>query len=195
MNTQAQQQLIANQQRNFNNLVSAQNHIFNGFEQLVNLNVQLLKTSMHEATAASQKVVGLQDVQQVASLASDMTTSQPSAEKVLNYGKSVFEIVSNIQKEIAQLAEKQIADTQHQTSEFVEQFAKNAPAGSESAVAFVKSGLVAASNATDTVLKASRQAAELNEANMTAASGAVLKTAEQAAEAVEKNMAQARKAK
>lgn len=193
MNTEAQKQLVANQQRSFNNLVTAQNHIFNGFEQLVNLNMKLFKSSLDEIAEKSQKVAGLQDVQQAANFATDL--SKPSAEQVLNYGKDVFEIVSKVQKEITALAEQQITDNQQQAAEFVEQFAKNAPAGSESAVAMVKSGLVAAGNATDTVLKAARQAAELNEANMTAASGAAMKTAEQAAEVVEKNMAQARKAK
>lgn len=193
MNTESQKNLLANQQKNFNNLVTAQNHIFSGFEQLINLNVKLFKSSLDEIAAKSQQVAGLQDVQQAATFATDL--SKPSAEQVLNYGKDVFEIVSKVQKEITLLTEKQIADNQHQAADFVEQFAKNAPAGSESAVALVKSSLVAASNATDTVLKASRQAADLSEANMNAVSGAALKTAEQAAEAVEKNMAQARKAK
>lgn len=184
------QQILSTQQQNVENLISAQNHIFSGFEQLVNLNIKLFKSSLDEIAEKSQQVAGLKDVQQVASFATEL--AQPSAEKVLDYGKNVFEIISGVQKEITQLAEKQIADSQTQAAEFVEQFAKNAPAGSESAVALVKSGLVAASNATDTVLKATRQAAELNEANVNAATGAVMKTAEQAAEVVEKNINRAR---
>jgi len=184
------QQFLSTQQQNIENLISAQNHIFSGFEQLVNLNIKLFKSSLDEIAEKSQQVAGLKDVQQAASFATEL--AQPSAEKVLDYGKNVFEIISGVQKEITQLAEKQIADTQTQAADFVEQLAKNAPAGSESAVALVKSGLVAASNATDTVLKATRQAAELNEANVNAATGAVMKTAEQAAEVVEKNINRAR---
>lgn len=187
------QQLLSSQQKNFDNLIAVQNHLFSGFEQLVNLNIQVFKSSLDDIAAKSQQVAGLQDVQQAASFATDLT--QPSAEKVLNYGKSVFEILNTVQKEITQLTEKQIADNQQQAAELVEQLAKNAPAGSESAVAFVKSGLVAAGNATDTLLKASRQASELNQANVNAATGAVMKTAEQAAEVVEQNIARARNAK
>ncbi|GAA5087484.1 MAG: TIGR01841 family phasin [Alcaligenaceae bacterium] len=187
------QQFLTNQQRNFDNLIAAQNHIFSGFEQLVNLNIQLFKSSLDEIAAKSQQVAGLQDVQQAAAFVTEL--AQPSAEKVLNYGKSVFEVVSQVQKEITALTEKQIADNQQQAAEFVEQLAKNAPAGSESAIALVKSGLVAAGNATDTLLKASRQAAELSEANVNAATGAVMKTAEQAAEVVEQNIARARNTK
>lgn len=192
MNVPAQQFFIT-QQGGFDNLIAAQNHILSGFEKLINLNIQLCKTSLDEIAAKSQQVAGLQDVQQAASFATDL--AQPSAEKVFSYGKDVFAIVSDVQKEITQLTEKQISDNQQQAAEFVEQLAKNAPAGSESAVALVKSSLVAASNATDSVLKASRQAAELNEANVTAATGAVMKTAEQAAEVVEQNIARARNAK
>lgn len=192
MNVPAQQ-FFTTQQRGFDNLIAAQNHILSGFEKLINLNIQLCKTSLDEIAAKSQQVAGLQDVQQAASFATDL--AQPSAEKVFSYGKDVFAIVSDVQKEITQLTEKQISDNQQQAAEFVEQLAKNAPAGSESAVALVKSSLVAASNATDSVLKATRQAAELNEANVTAATGAVMKTAEQAAEVVEQNIARARNAK
>lgn len=187
------QQLLSSQQKNFDNLIAVQNHLFSGFEQLVNLNIQAFKSSLDDIAVKSQQVAGLQDVQQAASFATDL--SQPSAEKVLNYGKSVFEILNSVQKEITQLTEKQIADNQQQAAEFVEQLSKNAPAGSESAVAFVKSGLVAAGNATDTLLKATRQATELNQANVNAATGAVMKTAEQAAEVVEQNIARARNAK
>lgn len=192
MSNQAQQ-LFNTQQLSFDNVIAAQNHIFNGFEKLVNLNLQMFKSSMDEINAKSQTATALQDPQQAASFASEL--AKPAAEKAMSYGKEVFEIVSNVQKEITQLTEKQIADNQQQAAELVEQFSKNAPAGSESAVALVKSGLVATSNVTDSVLKATRQAAELNQSNLNAASGAVIKTAEQAAEVVEQNMDRARKAK
>ena len=185
------QQFIEKQQRNLDNVIAAQNYLFAGFEKLVNLNIDLFKSSLDELSIKSQQVTGLQDVQQAANLVSEV--AKPSAEKALNYSKNVYSILNDVQKQIVQLTEKQIADTQQQTVEMVEQLTKNAPTGSESGVALLKAGLVASSNVTDTILKATRQAAELHEANLNAATGAAFKTAEQAAEVVEKNIARARK--
>lgn len=185
------QNLMQTQQRNIENVIAAQNHLFAGFEKLVNLNIDLVKSSLSEVAAQSQKVSHLQDVQQVAEFST--TVAQPAAEKALNYGKNVYAIFSELQKELVQLVEKQVNDNQEQAAVLVEQMAKNAPTGSESAIALVKAGLVASSNATDSLLKAGRQAADLNEANLNAVTGAAFKSVEQAAEVVEKNLEKNRK--
>lgn len=181
------QQFLASHQRNVENFLAIQTQLFSGFEKIVNLNLNTLKSSMDEVANKSQQASQATDVQQVANLA------QPSAEKAVAYGKDVYEILSQVQKAITQLTEKQLADNQQQVAEFVEQLAKNAPAGSEGAISLVKSSLVASSNATDSLIKAARQASDLGQANLNAATDAALKTAEQAAEVVEQNVARARK--
>ena len=62
----------------------------------------------------------------------------------------------------------------------VDNVSKNAPAGSESAVALVKSALSAANNAYDSVQKATKQAVELAESNFHAAANAASKATAQA---------------
>ena len=54
---------------------------------------------------------------------------------------------------------------------------KNAPAGSENAVALVKSAVAAANNAYESVHKASKQAVEVAEANFQAMSSTAVKAA------------------
>ncbi|HLS21235.1 MAG TPA: phasin family protein [Paenalcaligenes sp.] len=180
------EQFLASQKESIDNLVAAQNRLFSGFEQLVNLNMNVFKASLDEVAEKTQKAAGLKDVQDATGFAADL--SQPSVERAVDYGKNVFEIISTVQNDIAKLAEKQLDINQKQAAEWVDQIAKNAPAGSESAVAFLKSSVVSVGNLADNAFKSMRQAAELNEANVTAATGAVIKTAEQAAEVVEKNI-------
>ena len=55
---------------------------------------------------------------------------------------------------------------------------KNAPAGTETAVAIMKSALSAANNAYDSVQKASKQAAEVVEANFNTVTNSALKAAQ-----------------
>ncbi len=180
------EQFLATQKDSIENLVAAQTRLFSGFEQLVNLNMELFKASIDEAAEKAQKAASLKDVQEVTTFTTEF--SQPAVEKAVQYGKNVFEIVSKLQSDIAELAEKQLNLNQQQATEWVDQLAKSAPAGSEGAIALLKSSVVSFGNLADNAFKAMRQAAELNEANVSAATGAVIKTAEQAAEVVEQNI-------
>ena len=57
---------------------------------------------------------------------------------------------------------------------------KNAPAGSENAVALVKSAMAAANNAYESVSKAAKQAADVAEANFTAVTNTAMKATQAA---------------
>jgi hypothetical protein len=57
----------------------------------------------------------------------------------------------------------------------VDNAAKNAPAGSESAVAFMKNAVVAANNAFEQVQKSVKQATDVAEKNFTAATETAIK--------------------
>ncbi|HLR82850.1 MAG TPA: phasin family protein [Paenalcaligenes sp.] len=180
------EQFLAKQKDSIDNLVAAQTRLFSGFEQLVNLNMELFKASIDEVSEKTQQAASLKDVQEATAFTSEL--SQPTVEKAVDYGKNVFEIVSKLQSDIAEMAEKQLNLNQQQAAEWVDQLAKSAPAGSEGAIALLKSSVVSYGNLADNAFKAMRQAAELNEANVNAATGAVIKTAEQAAEVVEQNI-------
>jgi hypothetical protein len=66
-------------------------------------------------------------------------------------------------------------------SEAIDQLSKNAPAGSEGAVALIKSSLANVNSAYESVANAARQAAEAAESNVAAAADAGFKAASDAA--------------
>jgi hypothetical protein len=70
-----------------------------------------------------------------------------------------------------------LSQGQQQVADAVEQFARNAPTGSEGAVALLKSTLATATNAYESAAKAARQAASAAESNIAAATNATLKAA------------------
>lgn len=78
------------------------------------------------------------------------------------------------------LSESHVAEVQKNLSESIDQLAKNAPTGSESAVALLKSTLASANNAYDSLNKAAKQAAEVAESNLAAATAATVQATEQA---------------
>ena len=185
------QQVLDAQKAALEKIVAVQGSMFNGFEKLVDLNLKVMKATMDEATHVSQKAIGVKDAQDALSLSSSVV--QPSAEKAMAYGKHVYDIVAQVQSEIAKLSEGQLAEAQKRVAEAVEQFSRNAPVGSESAVAMLKSSLAQVNQAYDSMTKAAKQAAEVAEKNLNAAATATFKAATDATEAA-KSATRARRA-
>jgi phasin family protein len=184
------QQIFDRQVSALNAIAATQATLFAGFEKLVDLNMKVAKATLEEVTHVSQQAAGVKDPQDAAAFAS--TLVQPGAEKAMAYSKHVYDIVSGVQGELAKLAEAQIAEGQQQVAEAVEQFSKNAPTGSESTVALLKSSLATANGAYESLSKAAKQAAEAAGSNLNAAANATFKAATDAAESVGKTARAAR---
>lgn len=175
------QNIFDSHKASLNNLFAIQGAMLDGFEKLVDLNVRVLKASFDEVSQKSQEATQCQDAQQA--LAFSASLFQPRADQALAYGRNVYDVLSGIQLDLTRLTETQLAQFQQQLADAIEQLAKNAPAGSEGAVALLKSSLASANSAYDAVAKSARQAAEAAESNIAAATDATMKAATQAAEA------------
>lgn len=173
------QQILDRQLAALSALTATQATLFSGFEKLVDLNMKVVKATLDEASQTSQQAAGVKDPQAAAAFASSLV--QPGAEKAMAYSKHVYDIVTGVQNELAKLAETHIAEGQQHVAEAVDQFAQNAPAGSESAVALLKSSLATANGAYESMTKAAKQAADVAESNMNAAANATFKAATDAA--------------
>ena len=145
MSTLTPQQLIAAQQANLDAFFGVANKAFAGFEKLVALNLQFGKAALGESQEIRTKTISVGNPGEL--LALHASLSQPAAEKVVAYGRSVYEIVSEVQGEISAAATAQGEQLQRDTQGFVESLKKNAPAGSESAIA-AWNAIFSAANAT-----------------------------------------------
>jgi phasin family protein len=141
---------------------------FEALEKLAELNLAATKSTMEESAEQFKALLEVKDVKALADFAAG--SAQPTAEKMTAYTKHVYEITSDTGSEIAKLFEKQLADSNRQLHAAIDAMAKNAPAGSEGMVTFMKSAVSAANTAYDQVNKATKQVVELAEANIVAAS-------------------------
>ncbi|WP_028357766.1 TIGR01841 family phasin [Brackiella oedipodis] len=174
-------QLAKQHQDNVNTYLTAQKSLFDGFEKLVNLNLQTMKAALQEQENLFKKVGEFKEPKEAIALAA--SSSQPNAEKAVNYSRSVYDIFANVSNELAQLAEKQSQQTRQQLNEFVDQLAKNAPTGSEGAVAILKSSIATANNAFDSINQSAKQATEAASSHWQNATNASLKATEQVSQA------------
>ncbi|MFN4328021.1 MAG: phasin family protein [Limnobacter sp.] len=169
------EQLIEVQKANLEKLLGLSQKSFSHVEKAVELNLNAAKTALEDGIEALKALSGAKDVQDFVAVSSSV--AQPLSEKAVAYGKNVYGLASGIVSEAAALIEEQVSDSNKKFVELFETASKNAPAGSEGALALVKSAITAANTAYDSVSKATKQAVEMAEANVEAASKATLKAA------------------
>ena len=157
------EQIVAAQKANIETLFGLTQKAFEGVEKLVELNIQATKAAMAEAANNTQAMMSVKDAQELLSLQASLM--QPLAEKTVAYSRHLYDIASGTGAEFGKAAEAQAADAQKKFMAVVDNAAKNAPAGSETAVAVMKSAVSAANNAMESVQKAVKQATEMAEAN------------------------------
>lgn len=186
------QQILVNQKASVDNFLAFHEAVFNGFEKLVDLNLQVVRASLDEAAQKTQQAMEVKDAQEAVNFASGLV--QPSTDKVAAYGKHVYDIVAGLQSSLTRLTEEQMAQAQRQLDDTIEQLARNAPAGSEGAVALMKSSLATAQSAYESAAKMARQASDAAESNIAAATNATLKAASDAAEVGKTSGTRARRA-
>ncbi|MDP2005119.1 MAG: phasin family protein [Rubrivivax sp.] len=175
------EQFAAAQKANLETLFGLTSKAFEGVEKLVELNMQVAKTSLAEAAETAQAALSIKDAQELLNLQASML--QPSAEKAAAYSRHVYEILAGTNAEVSKAAEATMADSQKKVLALVDTAVKNAPAGSESAVAMMKSAVAAANNAFESVQKAAKQATEVAEANFTTMTNQAVKASQTATKA------------
>ena len=161
-------QVVASQKASIETMFGLTHKAFEGVEKLVELNVQASKAALAETANHTQAVLSVKDAQEL--LALQASLMQPLAEKAAAYSRHLYDIASGTSAEFTKAVEGQTADMQAKFVNLVDSAAKNAPAGSETAVAVMKSAVSAATNAFESVQKAVKQAADMAEANFAAVS-------------------------
>ena len=149
---------------------------FDSVQKIVDLNLNVVKSSLQESGATAQQLITAKDPQEFFSLSS--AQAQPNAEKALAYSRHLASIATSTQAEFAKTAETQIAETNRKVLSLVEELSKNAPAGSENAVALLKSAIGNANAGYDQLSKTAKQAVETLEGNLSAAASQFVNAAE-----------------
>lgn len=142
-----------------------------GTERLIELNLKTAKAAFAETAKAVQSVTSLKDVKDLVAI--KPANLQPVVEQGTAYARRLWEIASDTQGEYAKLFEERVTHLNKTVVSKLDKVAKSGPAGSDVAVAAMKSAIAAANSAYDSAVKAAKQVADLTEANVAAASQVV----------------------
>lgn len=160
-------------------MLTVANTAFAGAERLAALNLNTARGVLEDAVASVKTLMGAKNPQELLNL--QATLAQPAVEKLVSYSRSVYEISAQTQEEFSKIFEAQIAEMNKNLAVMLDKAGKSGPAGSDVAVAAVKSAIAAANSAYDSMNKAAKQVADIAEANVVAATDATVKAVGSAA--------------
>ena len=154
------------------------NTAFESVERLALLNLAAARSMFDASLSNMTAMLGAKDVNAFVNLQKGL--SAPSLEKGMEYSRNVIAIATETKDKLAKEVETHVAETNAKGSGLGEKALASAPAGSEVAVAAVKTAIKSANEAYEGLNKAAKQAAGVAEASVAAATAATLKAAKAA---------------
>lgn len=164
---QAPEQLIALNKANLEAAVRFAGIALEGAERMLEVQLKAAKSAFADGVQQVKAMSEVKDLQELAQLKN--TLAQPTLEKATSYVKSVYDVAAATQSEISKLVEEQVSEFNKHVVTGLDKVVKSAPAGSEVAVAAVKSAISAVNSAYDNLSKSAKQFAELTQTNVEAA--------------------------
>ena len=159
--------IAASNKASVETLVGLANTQFATLARLSALNFSTASSAFKESGSYTKSLLGAKDAQEFAALSA--TAAQPVLDRAIAYSRGVYEIATQTQAELNKLTQAQVGEFNKNIIGYLDTVAKNAPAGSDVAIAAVKSALAVANSAYDGVSRVTKQATELAETNFAAA--------------------------
>jgi phasin family protein len=142
-----------------------------GTEKLFDLQIKNSKAIFNDGMKNAKALAEVKDFSELPTWNS--STFQPGVDKATAYARSLYEVLASTQSEIGAVLEAQIAGFSKDVVAALDAALKAAPAGSEPAVAAVKSVIGNANTVYESIAKAAKQLAEMTEANLAVAASQV----------------------
>jgi phasin family protein len=164
------EQLTAAQQANAEVMTTLMRTAFNGLERLTALNMAASREFFNATVANAQQLMAAKDAATVAKLNSEL--AQPNVDKLMGYSRSVYDLVSEMQKEVTSVMEAQYSSFSKNAASAVEKAKTSSPVGGDVFAATMQSMLGASTKAFDQMTSMARQLSDIAEANMQVAAKA-----------------------
>jgi phasin family protein len=146
-------------------------------ERVMDLNLNFAKASMEDSAVRARQLLSAKDPQEFLSLT--VAQAQPTAAKAIAYSRHMAGLAAAAKADFTRVAEEQIAETSRTVSAMLDKAYKGAPAGSENAIAIMKSAIGNASAGYAQFTTNTQQVADVLAANLHSAVDQVSQSTEQ----------------
>lgn len=161
------EQLAASNKATVDSLLAVANTALATAERIAALNLGAARSAIEDSAEATKAVLSVKNPNEAVALQSSMV--KPAVEKAVDYSRSLYEISTESQQQLAKMFETQFADFQKQVATMVEQAAKAAPAGSENIVSAMQAAVSQANAAFGNMTAMAKQITDAAQANIAAA--------------------------
>jgi phasin family protein len=161
------EQFAASNKAAVDSLIAVANTALATAERIAALNLGAARGVLEDSASAAEAVLAVKNPSEVAALQSSMV--KPAVEKAVDYSRSLYEISSESQQQLAKMMETQFADFQKQMAGLVAQATKVAPAGSENIMAAMQNAINSANANFSNMTAMAKQFTAAAQANIAAA--------------------------
>ena len=145
---------------------------FNGVERLTALNMAASREFFNSTVANAQQLMAAKDAGALTKLNSDL--AKPNVDKLMEYSRNVYDLVSEMQKEVTSVVEAQFGTFTQNAANAVEKAKGAVPVGGDVFAATMQSMLGASTKAFDQMTSMAKQLSDIAEANLQAANKAAV---------------------
>lgn len=164
------EQLAAAQKANAEVMMALLRTAFNGVERLTALNMAASREFFNSTVAGTQQLLAVKDPAELTKLNG---LAQPNVDKLMDYSRNVYDLVTQMQKDVTSVMETQYSSFTQNATNAVEKAKSSAPVGGDVFAATMQSMLGASTKAFDTMTSMAKQLSDIAEANVAATSKAV----------------------
>ena len=169
------EQFAAANKATVDSLLSVANTALASAERIAALSLNTVRSALEDSASGAKAVISAKDPKEA--LAVQSSLAKPALDKAVDYTRSVYEITSQTQQELAKMVEAQFGGFQKTVAGLFEQAAKSAPAGSEGAITAMRSAIAAANSAFGNMSAAAKQFSDAAQANVASATKAATSAA------------------
>lgn len=164
------EQLAAAQKANAEVMMALLHTAFNGVERLTALNMAASREFFNNTVANAQQLLAAKDANEIAKLNGEL--AKPNVDKLMDYSRSVYDLVASMQKEVTSVMEAQYSSFSKNASSAVEKAKTSTPIGGDVFAATMQSMLDASTKAFDNMTSMAKQLSDIAEANVQTATKA-----------------------
>lgn len=157
------EQLANSQKANAEVMMGLLRSAFNGMEQLTALNLEASRELFNAGVASTQQLMSIKDPKELAQLNSALT--QPNVEKMTEYSRRLYDLVTAMQKDITTVMETQYSSFTKTASGALEKTTAAAPIGGDIFSAAMKQMLEASNKAYGNMAQMAKQMGDIADTN------------------------------
>ncbi|AQV93978.1 phasin [Cupriavidus necator] len=161
------EQFIKVQMAGIETLTGLTGKAFEGFEKLLELNLQTMRTALSETREGARKALAVKDPKDFVELQIELF--QPAADSALAYRRQLHDILAAMRAEFEKVVEVQYAVGKRELQGFIDSAVSNAPTGSAPPLAAWQETVKATTAFFESMQTTAKQAAQVAESSFNTA--------------------------